>query len=271
MNPVICNACGCEGHKTSRSQYCLVRKENTFEVGSLVAFSFPRLIYGHRRDFERKLVPGLFWMDRQSQSHWYRVLAMLEAEHLSAPLDQCRDKEAWRNEIVPHAPFSRFNVYPARILKKTAEGYKIRMLVKLYRKFYDNSHPDTPTVISEGMENHFVELDVPVFYKAGTTPKRLLYPLTTNFPRKTLAWKRAYYNRGHANIVGTAYAPIFKNTSMRKGETAKDKAEKYKKSQMFQDECEENKKLMRKTCELPDDMFREVMEFAYPQSDFVRV
>ena len=253
----ICNACGCLGHKTSRSQYCLVRKENTFEVGSLIAFSFPKIQYHHTSDLIAKLVPGIWTMDVESRHYWGEIIRILEKEYLSSPWDKCRDKEPWNNKIVPHAPFSRFNVYPARVLNKTAEGYKVRMLVKLpVSGFYDN-----------GERSHIVELDVPFFYRG----KRLLYPLAPNFPRNTLAWKRAYYNRGHANLVGTAYAPIFKNTSMRKGETAKDKVEKYMKSQMFLDECEENKKLMQKTCELPDELFREVVEFAYPQSDFVRV
>ena len=34
---------------------------------------------------------------------------------------------------------------------------------------------------------------------------------------------------------------------------------------MYKEEAAENKMLITKTCELPDELFREVMEFAYPK------
>ena len=243
-----CNVCGCLGHKSSRSQYCLARKENTFKAGSLVALSLPKLIEKNNLKLREIMCPG--WTD----------MGYSTTIALACVFRSMEDCPGWKvTHSFKHEPVkgmkSRVNVNPARILRRKSNGtYKVSVSVNYYGWSSSSHHPKP--------KSQKLILTVPVFFGG----KRLLFPLQTRrweLPKSMIAECRAYYNRGKADIIGMAKIPKFEDTSWRKGETAEDKMEKYKKSETYAKECLDNKVLLTKTCLLPDEIFREVMEFTY--------
>ena len=241
-----CKVCGSAGHQSSRSKFCLVRKENFFEVGALVALSLPSFNEKKAEMLRNVLQPGyrngVSWNDERRRVH--RFYSM-ENRHSMFRVPFYFSHEPVGTEKC------RTNVNAARILSYKKNMYQVRLVVRYID--YSQHYRESLTEV--------VVLNVPVFFEG----KRLLFPLKSRrweLPKSMIAECRAYYNRGHAKICGKAKVPKFEDTSWRKGETAKDKEIAWRSSLTYAKECLQEKKLMRKMCLLPDEIFREVMEFA---------
>ena len=159
----------------------------------------------------------------------------------------------------------RANVNAARILSFTDNKYIVRVSVRTPKM---ERYGHRSFQIYGSYEESVIVLKVPVFFEG----QRLLFPLKSRkweLPKSMVAECRAYYNRGHAKIRGKAKVPTFLSTSWRKGETAKDKEVAWRLSKEYKKECRQEKKLIKKMCLLPDELFREVMEFAYPKPGVV--
>ena len=139
----------------------------------------------------------------------------------------------------------RLNIFLATVVSVNKHTYTLRLSISPWGT----------------KRNTVVELNVPVFYKDRRHIFGLVAPNIWGNVISSLAEHRAYYNRGKATILGLAIPPVFKDISIITGHRARDRLQRYLESPMHKAEVEENRIIMRNVCHLPDEIFREIMEF----------
>ena len=237
-----CNVCGLQGHKSSRSQFCLARPENKFKIGSLVGFSLPEFHRSNAVKLWDKMRPG--WRT-DPYYPWERIKDLAESGPVADP--------RFQSDIMKSGPDKgcceyRRNIHPARVVGFNGDSYELQILLRFYRNRMWN------TVVTE--------LQVPVHFRE----KRVIFPLRSRMmqlPAGEFAMWRGAWNLHPYELNAVAIVPNFPSRSGKTGETSKDRMAAYMKTDFYKKEAAENKMLITKTCELPDELFREVMEFAY--------
>ncbi len=236
-----CNVCGVAGHKSSRSQYCLARPENKYKIGSLVGFSLPKFHCANELKLLDKLRPG--WRT-DPYYPWRQIMDNAATGPYAKP--------RFQSDIMKSGPDKgcceyRSNIHPARVVGFNGDSYELQVHLRFYSGIWN-------TLVAE--------LQVPVFFRE----KRIIFPLRSRMmelPAGQFAMLRGMWNLHPYEMNAIAIVPNFPARSGKTGETDKDRKKAYMNTDMYKNEAAENKMLITKTCELPDELFREVMEFAY--------
>lgn len=273
-----CKHCGLSqaGHKTRRSKYCKLRPENIFEIGKKVVFSFPNFQHDNVMRLQDIMMPG--W--RTALPHW-RGDANHQTQHYAwkdlfpglrrkprymGSAIVTRQMGAALPNLIQEGPLwePRKNTHEARVIDKTPGGtYILRVTVKWFMPWSYVSNANSWHITWDDLfKRTTVDIEVPTHFGG----QRVIFPLRDSVwatDRSAIAMYRGYFNRGKATITGRSVCPVFKDISGLKHETAKYRREQYLGSEFYKQECEETRILVKKTCELPDDLFRVVLEIVF--------